>query len=235
MKEIIDKCIFLICRFFVRCFFGRYRVSYLKDYLKAVVEPAVYVVHHQNLRGPVISIAWFDKPLRPWVLSAFCDRSGCFRQYYEYTFTARFGLPKWFAAVIAYPLSFGVTGLMRGTRAIPVFRGSRDIVETFRESTCALTQGHNILIAPDINYKDTGAKMGEMHTGFLDLEKFYWRKTGQHLAFIPLHISKRRRQITIGKPVYYEKKDSFKREKRKAYAQLKQQFIILEKQEGKWT
>lgn len=233
MREIFSKWIFLFCRFFVRCFSGRYHVSYQKESLQAEAGPAVYVVHHQNLRGPVLSIAWFDKPLRPWVLSTLCDRAGCFRQYYAYTFTKRFGWPKWLAAVLAYPLSFGVAGLMRGTRAIPVFRGSRDIVRTFRESVGALSEGQSILIAPDIDYEDSGAKMGEMYTGFLDLEKFYWRKTGKHLAFFPIHISKRRREIMVGKPVCFQMKDSYQEEKRKVSAQLKQEFIILEKQEGK--
>jgi hypothetical protein len=34
-------------------------------------EPAVYVVHHQNLKGPLLGMAWFPVAVRPWVLNVF--------------------------------------------------------------------------------------------------------------------------------------------------------------------
>ncbi|HHW30268.1 MAG TPA: glycerol acyltransferase [Clostridiaceae bacterium] len=225
MNEIIRKNIFNFCRFLLRCFTRHYRVCYTT---KDIDEPAVYLIHHQNLKGPLISMAWFDRTVRPWVLSVFCNHSACFRHYYEYTFTKRFGIPKIIAAIIIYPLSFCVAALMRVAQAIPVYRGSKDILKTFKQSIYALTSGQNILISPDIDYTDKSTNIGELYKGFLNLEKLYFEKTGKHLAFVPLHIKKRERYILVGKPVYFIAQDNFKKEKEKAYARLKQEFLTLE-------
>lgn len=225
-----DGLVFIICRFFVRRFTLRYRVYALNP--QALVEPAVYVVHHQNLQGPVITLAWFDRPLRPWVLSVFCERAACYRQYYQYTFTERFGLPKAFAAIISYPLSFAITKLMQGAGAVPVFRNSKDIYQTFKQSIFALTQGHNLLIAPDIDYKDTGTNIGEIYTGFLDLEKLYYQQVRKHLAFVPLCVCKETRCILVGKSVYFQTGGHYKREKEKVVERLRQEFLKLENRKG---
>lgn len=229
MNGIMKKYIFSFCRFLLRCFTRHYRVRYT---IKDVDEPAVYVVHHQNLKGPLISMAWFDRPVRPWVLSVFCDQSTCFRQYYEYTFTKRFGIPKMLAAIITYPLSFCVAALMKVSQAIPVYRGSKDIIKTFKQSISALACGQNLLISPDIDYTDRGTHIGELYKGFLNLEKLYYKKTGKHLAFVPLHINKSDGCILVGKPVFFNTPDNFKQEKEKAYARLKQEFLYLEKQQA---
>jgi len=231
MNDVAKNYIFKLCRFIFRCFTPHYRICYTTKHLE---EPAVYLVHHQNLKGPLLSMAWFDRHIRPWVLSVFCKQSSCFRHYYEYTFTKRFGMPKFLAAVVVYPLSFCVSALMNVIRAIPVYRGSKDILKTFKESINALIGGHNILISPDIDYTSKSTTIGELYKGFLNLERLYFEKTGKHLAFVPLHIKKSEKCILVGKPVYFNtnnctNKDGFKKEKEQAYARLKQEFLHLEK------
>lgn len=226
MKDFINKSIFRFLRFCVRVFSSRYRVCPSNE--KERIEPVVYVVHHQNLRGPILSLAWLNIPLRLWALSVFSDQRTCFRQYYDYTFTQRLGMPKGIAALIAFPVSFCVSGIMQVIRAIPVFRGSRAIANTFRQSITALINGENLLISPDIDYSDSSANMGEMYDGFLDLERYYLKQTGHHLAFVPLHISKRKHCIYEGKAVYFTTEGDFKREKAKVYDRLRQEFARLE-------
>lgn len=230
MKNIINKSIFKISRFFVRCFTPHYRVCPTNG----AVSPAVYVVHHQNLRGPIVSMAWFNISVHPWVLNVFCDRSTCFRQYYDYTFTKRFGMPKLLAAVIIFPLSFFISGLMQGMQAIPVFRSSKAIIKTFKQSISILIHGQSLLISPDIDYTDTNLNMGEMYNGFLDLERYYMQQTGKHLNFVPLLISKRKHCIYVGDAVCFNTTDDFKQEKVKVYERLKQEFSRLEKQVDKY-
>jgi len=227
MKKTIKKSIFRLCRFCSRCITPRYSVSPpVRE-----VEPAVYVVHHQNLRGPIIIMTWFNVFVRTWVLSVFCDHKSCFSHYYNYTFTKRFGIPKLIAAVIVFPLSFCVPALMSLIQAIPVFRNSKSIVKTFKQSIAALTHGQSLLICPDIDYADTSSNMGEMYSGFLQLEKYYMKQTGKHLAFIPLHISKCKHCIYVGEPIYFNNEEHFKQEKEKAYNRLKQEFSRLEEQD----
>jgi hypothetical protein len=136
-------------------------------------------------------------------------------------------MPKILAAIIAFPLSFCVAGLMPSIRAIPVFRGSKSIIKTIRLSISALAEGESLLICPDIDYKDKGSDMGEMYKGFLELEKFYFKQTGKHLAFIPLQISKSKHCIYEGKAIYFNGTEDFKIEKDKVYNELRQKITRM--------
>jgi hypothetical protein len=219
---------FRVLRFIVRSLTPRY-----ETYPSAASEtPAVYIVHHQNLRGPVLSMAWLQKPLRLWVLSVFCHRKTCYDQYMHYTFTKRFGMPRILAAAAAAPLSVMIPALMRSMGAVPVYRGSRDIVKTISESIARLTNGESLLICTDIDYADTGSHMGEMHEGFLELEKFYLKQTGRHLAFVPIYISRTSHSIYLGETVSFSGCESFNQEKKAVYIRLKRGFAILEQQDA---
>ncbi len=216
--------VFKIFRFFVRGYIGRYSVSYSNK----IDEPAVYVVHHQNLSGPTFSLAWFDVPMRLWALNVFCNWRTCFSQYYDYTFTKRFGMPKVIAAIVAFPVSLAAPILMWAINAIPVYRGTRDIVKTFRQTVSSLTHGQSILICPDVDYVNKGQHMGEMYDGFLDLERYYIKESGRHLAFAPLYISRASRCVYQGDAVYFGTEKSFKQEKVNVYNRLKQELLDLE-------
>lgn len=217
--------LFLFSRWCACCFIPHYRVC---DPAQSP-QPAVYLVHHQNLRGPILSVAWLRRPFHIWVLGVFCSRSACYRQYYQYTFTKRFGIPKILAAPLAYVCSFCVYALMKGMGAIPVYRGMRSIVNTFRESLSALKDKESLLIAPDVDYTNTNPSVGEMYSGFLDLEKYYLKETGKHLAFVPIHIGKSKRIIFIGNPICFGAEHSFKQKKESAYVRIKEEFSRLEK------
>lgn len=228
MRAGAPGALFEASRFVVRLFVPRYTTRRTGE----SPQPAVYIVHHQNLRGPVLSMAWFDVPVRLWVLGVFCGRAECFRWYRDYTFSRRFGLPKPLAAILAYPVSFYIAALMRSMETIPVYRGTREVLKTMRESVRTLAGGRSLLISPDIEYEDTGTAMGEMYDGFLDLERFYLKRTGRHLAFVPLRIDGRERCISVGEPVRFTGTGEFRQEKREAYERLKLEFARLERQDG---
>ena len=81
--------------------------------------PAVYVVHHQNMAGPIRAVAHLPVEGHIWALAPFCDAKACFAQYYGYTFTKRFGMPGPLAFVCAKLVSGAVSGIVRGCGAFP--------------------------------------------------------------------------------------------------------------------
>ena len=192
------------------------------------VRPKVYIVHHQNLRGPITAMAWFDRPLRPWVLSVFCERQECFDQFYNYTFTQRFGFKKPFAAALAFPLSFGVPALMRSIRVIPVYRQPRETIKTFRQSLDALAAGEDLLISPDVDYTSTSIEIGEVYDGFLSLDKHYYRNSKKHIGFVPLHVDTGSRRILVGTEVVLRDEIPFIEAKKEAAQKLRADINSME-------
>lgn len=163
---------------------------------------ACFIVHHQNLRGPVQVMRSMPVPPRPWVLHVFFSRAECYRQYAGFTFSQRLGWPRVLANAVSVPLSVFVSALIRSCRSIPVHRDIAHLRDTFRDSLDVLMRGESVLIAPDIDYGNDSPMMGEMYEGFLQLGPMYRRRAGAALPFVPLYCSPARGELLAGEPVY---------------------------------
>jgi len=143
-------------------------------------------------------------------LSVFTDREDCFRQYFGYTFTARFGWPRIIAYIVAKLASFVIPALVKSLRAIPVYRGDSRVITTFRSSVAALQNGESVMIFPDIDYKSDQGDDVEFYDGFLFLSKLYRAKSGQSLAFVPLYVDVDLKRILKGDAIFIKEGESSK-------------------------
>ncbi len=181
--------------------------------------PAVYVVHHRNLSGPVHTLALLPDMPRPWVLHLFLKRKECFEQYYGFTFRTRFGWPRLLAWPAAAALSCVVPAVLRSFGAIAVYRGLRETRSTMNETVAALMRGESILLCPDVDYASSDAATGEIYRGFLQLEKLYREKAGGHLRFVPVFCSRSKRILT-GEPVCFTDTGTFRTQRSAVARQL---------------
>ena len=164
-------------------------------------KPAIMVGHHQNLKGGIRVMMWLNVNARVWMLWVFCDKKACFNQYYGYTFTKRYGWNKVFAYIAACVSAWFIPKLAQSMRVIPVYRKSfKDISVTLNKSVEALCKKENLLIFPDIDYASGANNIGEMYTGFIHLDKYYYQRTGQHVDFVPVRVSMPEKRICFGKP-----------------------------------
>lgn len=208
--------LFKLSRGVVRWAIPRYEVEPLPE----TAEPVVYVSHHQNMKGPVTVLAWLDRPVRPWVFSAFMSQEDCFNQYVDYTFTERFGWPRALAKIVVWPISYYIAALMNSGRGIPVFRKSKKVMRTMKMSVEALQNGESLLIFPDVDYSDDAEEVGEIYKGFLFLEKYYHKKTGKHVAFVPLYSDSKKRVIRAGGVIRFSGERPFVEERDKVAADI---------------
>jgi 1-acyl-sn-glycerol-3-phosphate acyltransferase len=201
---------FRMARSLVRKIYPKYRIEIPQNF----DGPVVYISHHQNLFGPFITLLWFPKALHAWILHVFLDQRACYHQYVDYTFTKRFGWNRTLAKICAFLISIFIAKLLNSGKGIPVYRGSRKILQTFHLSMNVLANGESIVIFPDIDYSDSSANVKEMYDGFLYLEKYYYKKTGKHVCFIPLYVSKKRRLLIAEKEIYFRDDEDFNAERK---------------------
>lgn len=199
----------------VKIFYPKYMVK-----IENKLSPTVYVCHHQNLFGPFVTLLWFPASLHVWALHVFLDRHACYQHYVNYTFTERYKWNKVIAKICAYPFSYIISHLLNSGKAIPVYRGSRKIIKTFNQSIDILTKGESIVICPDIDYRDPSSITKNMYDGFLYLEKYYYQKTGKHLCFTPLYVSKNKKEIRTNQSIYFRDGD-FNAERRIVYEKIR--------------
>lgn len=190
-------------------------------------EPTVYVSHHQNMVGPLSILVWLKYYLRTWVLSVFMSQEETYEHYVNYTFTKKKGWPKFLAKLVAWPASYIIPWLVKSARTIPVYRGSRKIIDTFKISVDALLNDEDILIFPDVDYSDDSTETSEIYEGFLHLEKYYYRKTKKHLTFIPIFSDSKKREVRSGKSIQFTGDKKFIEERREIANQLQEELNRL--------
>lgn len=228
MKGNFYGTFFRYVQFIVRMIYPTYLVQIAQN----INGPVVYISHHQNTFGPFVTMLWFPKSLHAWILHVFLDQAACYTQYAEYTFTKRNGMNKHLATICAFPLSYLIAKLLNSGKGIPVYRGSRQILQTFTQSVAALQKGESIVIFPDIEYSDTSSRTKAMYEGFLYLEKYYYKATGQHVCFVPLYASKRNKVIIAGQPIYFRVGKDFNEERKMVYQKIHGQLNQLAKKCG---
>lgn len=175
--------------------------------------PAVILVRHSDLRGPVNAFLSLDPPPKLWVLSPFFDRKTCYTQYRCYTFAERRGKsPKRFSLKAAAAAA-AVVPLIHAIEAVPVYRGRRRIEETLDQTVKLLQKGETVIIAADKDYSNTDAPISSIYTGFFRLEHIYFDVTGEHLPFCALQFRKDH-TMAFSRPLYFTGEESFSRERK---------------------
>jgi len=177
------------------------------------VEPAVYVCRHKDNDGPIISMVNLPLPLHPWAYHVWCNEAECYKQCMDYTFTVRYGWSEKKARFVAKLISKPFTLLIRSAGSIPVYRNSMKVRETFRDSVDAMKRGESLLIFPDIDYRAQDGDASKLYEGFLMLEQLYYKATGEHVRFIPIHLNEAKRKMTIDEPILFRDGVPFKEDK----------------------
>lgn len=194
---------------FVRMFFRLFMKG--KDQIdqKIFTQANVLIGHHQNFYGPFLALTWLPDTVSFWVVDHLFNFKDCFKMYYHYTFVKTIKLPKWIALVLAFLCALLIPPLVRSSRSIPVYRDSRNIMTTFKQSLEILNKGEQIMIFPDVVYNDTSSIMGEVHTGFTHIEKVYYQATNNHIGFVPVIIKKENGVLTNASSLYFNDETSF--------------------------
>ncbi len=215
----IYRPLFLFCRFIWRVFHKRQPVYGLDNISE---QPAVFIGRHQNLYGPVEIIAWTPLEFKVWTLYKFMTTQECYHHYAESFYPCKGIGParSKIQAAIAAPF---VAAFMRSMNGISVYRGQKNILDTFRKSVDALTQGHNLLIMPERDYRDSSDAAGELYTGFVHLAQMYYRVTGKPLSFYPVYPSRENASIYVEKPIVFDPTKPFRAERDRVVDQLKRE------------
>lgn len=185
--------------------------------------PAVFIGRHQNLYGPVEIMAWVPLEFRVWTLYKFLTVRECYRHYSTSTFTRRTGRATAGSRLKAAVVSPFVTAFMRSMGGLPVYRGCKNIIDTFRLSVSALAAGESLLIMPERDYQDRGSDAGELYSGFVHIAQMYYRATGKALSFYPVYPSRENQSIYVEKPIVFDPAKPFHSERDRVIEALKRE------------
>lgn len=211
-------------RGFVRLFWPVYRV----DRPELLTDPAIYVCRHFNSRGSFQTMPWLKGKIHPWAMYFYCDRDLCYQHLMGFTLTRRFGWHQWKARLWAFLVAGFLPRLMQSARAIPVYRSSMHVLQTYRASVQALLAGESLLLFADRDYTSESQAMGEMYDGFLALDRLYLRASGRHIPFITLFADAATKQLRVGDPLTFQSSAPDKAENERIYQSIRAQLSGLD-------
>ena len=124
----------------------------------------------------------------------------------EYAFTDFWSFkPKWthpFFRLLSHlivPLSVCV---FNNAHTVPVYHDAR-LITTFRESVALLQKGVRLIIFPEKNQRYNNIVYA-FQDKFIDVARFYYKRTGESLPFVPMYIAPRLRKMYLGEPILFD-------------------------------
>ena len=165
-------------------------------------EPCVIVGNHSQMFGPIAGELHFPGKHDIWCAGEMMHR----KEVAAYAFQDFWSFkPKWthpFFRLLSHlivPLSLL---LFNNAHTIPVYHDSR-LLSTFRLSIASLQSGRSVIIFPEKNERFNNV-LYAFQDKFVDLARFYYKKTGTALAFVPLYIAPKLKTMFIGDPVRFD-------------------------------
>ena len=183
----------------IKMFFPRFQVEKKTD-LNAPGH--IYVSNHAQAYGPLAMYFYFPQKRYIWTIGEMCNRKEVTSYAMEDFWRHKSKWTKWiyklFSFIILAPLG---SYLLKTADTIPVYKDSR-LRQTMSKSIDKLNEGNDIIIFPE--YRDLYNKyINEFQINFVDVGRFYTRRTNIDLSFYPVYTCVDLRKILIGEPTKF--------------------------------
>ncbi len=176
-------------------------------------EPAVIVANHCQIYGPVAAELHALRDDRIWCAGQMTVPKEVPAYAYADFWSQKPRSVRWFYRIFSYlivPLAACIFG---NARVIPVWRDKR-LADTFRETLDTLEAGSDVVIFPEQDVPCNNI-LYDLQERFLDLARFYRKRTGRDLPFVPLYIAPKLGTIVVGAPIRFDPEANFKEERQR--------------------
>ena len=214
--------VYRILRFLIDLFFPNMRIHGLE---KLPEEPCIIVGNHSQMNGPLLSELRLDFPHETWCAGELMNR----KEAADYAFTDFWSFkPRWthpFFRLLSRLITPLAVCLFNNAHTIPVYHDVR-LRQTYRQSVEALSNGESLVIFPEKNEPGNHI-LYAFQDKFVDTARFYCRKTGRGLSFVPLYIAPRLRGAWFGEPVAFRPEAPIEEERARICAALREQITAV--------
>jgi phenylpyruvate tautomerase PptA (4-oxalocrotonate tautomerase family) len=199
---------FEMIRSTVRFFYGKTDVVGMENLPD---HDAVLVANHTQMNGPIVGELYLPKNWYIWCAGEMMNR----KEVPAYAFTDFWSQkPKWthpFYKLLSHLIAPLAACIFTNARTVAVYKDAR-IVSTFRESVERLKNHENLLIFPEKGETNNNI-LYQFQENFVDIARFYYKKTGVELTFVPMYVAPKLRTMYIGQGTKFNSQADVKEEK----------------------
>ena len=199
MNDKKTTLLYRIIRWLVWLFSPKYRLSGTENLPE---EPCVIVGNHCHMYGPVAGEIYTPGKHYVWCAGEMMNRSEVAAYAYQDFWSGKPKAVRWFYRILSHlivPLSLEVFG---NAHTVAVYHDSR-LISTFRESIALLQEGNSMVLFPE-HYTPRNNIVYDFQDKFVDLARFYFKKTKTALKFVPLYVAPALKTLFYGEPVSFD-------------------------------
>ena len=201
MEEKKTSLIYRILRWFVWLFSPRFKTFGAE---KLPEEPCIIVGNHSQMYGPIAAELHLPGKHDIWCAGQMMH----WDEVADYAFTDFWSFkPRWthpFFRLVSKLITPIAVCIFNNAHTLPVYHDTR-LISTYRESIAQLQKGRSMVIFPEKNQRYNNI-LYAFQDKFVDLARFYYKKTGTALQFVPLYICPKRKSLTFGDPIRFDPK-----------------------------
>ena len=175
--------------------------------------PCVIVGNHSQMYGPIAAELYTPGKHYTWCAGEMMNRKEVAAYAYQDFWSGKPKAVRWFYRILSHlivPLSLCV---FNNAHTIAVYHDTR-LISTFRDSIEKLREGNRIVIFPE-HYEEHNNIVHDFQDKFIDLARFYYKKTGIELSFVPMYLAPKLKMICYGRPIRFQADADIKKGRRR--------------------
>ena len=198
MEDKKTHWLYRVIRALVRLFSPKYTLEGTENLPQG---PCVIVSNHCHMYGPIFGELYVPGPHDVWCAGEMMHRKEVPAYAYRDFWSGKSPAVRWFYKLLSHLIAPLAELIFTNAHTIAVYHDAR-VVSTFRESVNRLCAGRSMVIFPE-HYTEHNNIVHDFQNRFVDLARFYYKKTGEELAFVPLYLAPRLKKACFGPPVTF--------------------------------
>ncbi len=190
--------IYRVIRWLVWLFSPKYRLEG-KENLPD--EPCVFVGNHSHMYGPIAGEIYIPGKHYVWCAGEMMNWKEVHAYAYQDFWSAKPKAFRWLFKLLSYLITPLSVCVFNNAHTVPVYHDTR-LIGTYRQSMALLQEGNSMVILPE-HYEEHNNIVHDFQDKFVDLARFYYKKTGVELQFVPMYICPALSIISFGKPIRF--------------------------------
>lgn len=175
--------------------------------------PCVVVGNHSQAHGAIVTEERLPFDHYTWCAAPMLNRKEVAQYAFEDFWSAKPKSVRWFYWLLSRIIPIPASYILSHGSTIPVYRDSR-CVATFKQSVEKLQEGFHLVIFPEHNQPHNNI-VHDFQDRFIDVARFYYKKTGENLSFVPMYLAPKLKKIFFGQPIVFDPDAPIAQERRR--------------------
>lgn len=164
-------------------------------------EPVIVVGNHAQAHGPIAGTLFYPGARYVWCTGEMMRLKDVPAYAYRDFWSAKPRRSRWFYKLLSYLIAPLSVCIFNSADTIAVYHDAR-LLSTYRKSVAALQAGASLIIFPEHNVPHNQI-LWAFQDKFVDTARFYYKKTGRELSFVPMYVAPRLKKLVFGQPIRF--------------------------------